>query len=110
MDGCLLKKLYRDRNRLCLRTWKSKYCEKEKREREKKRYYGNSKKKKEKDESDCRIKIRYDKTLIAERIIRDTMCNLGFQPGKRASSDLNNVTFDEVGRRGKKGEGILSKL
>lgn len=109
MDECLLKKLYRDRNRLCLRTWKSKYCEKEKREREKKDITG-IRRKKEKDGSDCRIKIRYDKTLIAERIIRDTMCNLGFQPGKRASSDLNNVTFDEVGRRGKKGEGILSKL
>lgn len=110
MDECLLKKLYRDRNRLCLRTWKSKYCEKEKREREKKKDITGIRRKKEKDGSDCRIKIRYDKTLIAERIIRDTMCNLGFQPSKRASSDLNNVTFDEVGRRGKKGEGILSKL
>lgn len=52
--------------------------------KKKKRYYvgGFRRKKEEKDRSDCRIKIHYDKTLIAERIIRDTMCNLGFQTGQ----------------------------
>lgn len=51
MDECLLKKLYRDRNRLCLRTWKSKYCEKEKREREKKKILREFEEKKRKMEA-----------------------------------------------------------
>lgn len=106
-DVCL--KNYRDTIEIIVSSlyirdvaWKSKRCsEKIQRKRGKgkrKRYYvGGFRRKKEKDRSDCRIKIHYDKTLIAERIIRDTMCNLGFQTGKRASSHLNNVTFAKRG-------------
>lgn len=77
-----------------------------KRRKKKKRYYVNSKKK-EKDRSDCRIKIHYDKTLIAERKLSETPCATSdFQ--SRTSSDLNNVTSTKRDEE-KRGE-ILSKL
>lgn len=64
-------------------------------------------KKKEKDRSDCRIKIHYDKTLIAERKLSETPCATSdFQ--SRTSSDLNNVTSTKRDEE-KRGE-ILSKL
>lgn len=84
----------------------SKRCEKIEKEKKKKRYYVNSKKK-EKDRSDCRIKIHYDKTLIAERKLSETPCATSdFQ--SRTSSDLNNVTSTKRDEE-KRGE-ILSKL